>query len=839
MSDLLEEGAQDDRKALELLIAEQDNPFGKPETCRACTLFREPGPVFGVGSSSALITAIGEAPGAEEVNYPVFKKERFKPFIGGAGRILSALCAHAGIDRNRETFISNVVKCRPPNNRTPTPHEIACCAPFLIGELDRVKSNVIVALGEVALNVLADKKGIGTCRGIPVEGYAGRKVLPTWHPAFIARAQYNWPFAVADLVRAKAQSAFPEIRRVPFEIISPAIGETHRHDLLDAIRARGAFTFDFETTGLSGKYDQIKMCGFTAGPDKAYVFDWSASTLQLLQTLFADPSIQIIGQNVLNFDLPFAEDQGLRIRWTNVFDTMTAFHLANSSYGQTTVAEQNAGTFRQRGADKDLTFISSLHTDIPYWKSPEGYKTDLHKVCGTDCIATDRAATDPSIGLKVELSKYGMTDLYYKHVLPVHPILRKMSKLGVKLHEERAAGWAILLAQEADRMEAALKEALGAPFLNLDSPQQLMEILYKKLQLPVQYLDDKKRGRRPTANAEALEKLAELAPENKILQSLVQIRHFRKLKSTYIEPAFASGDGRIHPSFGVSKAATGRFNSWRPSAQNVPEEVRDIWIPDLDICVLLSADWSQIEWRLAMIMSGDPVGLELLTSGVDTHRAVASETLGKRVEDVTDEERYASKFIVYGLGYGRGAQSIAEGHGLDLTFVNQFIQRFFSRFRVFNMWREKNVNFVKKNHYLVNPFMRRRWWYTHQVTEVYNFPQQSTAADMMYEALIALDRELPPDATLRLTVHDEVVLNVPKDIVKETWKCVRDVMQMKWPQIVAASDRPDVVKRFYPDGWFCPVDIGIGSDWMMTKSKDKEKKEASKQLRRELGCEGL
>jgi len=824
---------EEEKEQLTAALLKESNPFGKIEYCRECPLFEEPGMVPGVGPETAKMLLLGEAPGGEEVDTPHHRPERFKPFIGGSGRLLSSLCAHAGIDRNK-AFVTNVVKCRPPGNRTPTALEIACCAPFLNAELALIKPNVVVLLGEIALNALTKEKGIGLHRGVPITGFSGQKCLATWHPAFIARAQYYWPFAVADLVHAKAQDAFPELRRIPFEIVSPRISEADRADLLATIRARGAFTFDFETTGLSGKRDSIKMCGFTSSANKAYVLDWSTSTLQLLQTLLDDPSVEVVGQNILNFDLPFAEDQGLRIRWDRVFDTMTGFHLANSSYGQTTVAEQNAGTFRQRGADKDLTFISSFHTDIPYWKSREGYRDDLHKVCGTDCIATDRAALDPITGIKAELASYNMLDLYYKHVLPVHPILYQMTKRGVRIDEDRAARWAIVLEKEADSLEAVLKEGLGDPFLNLQSPQQLMKLLYEKLKLPVQYTHDKKKGMRPTANAEAMEALAQLAPENRVLGSLVDIRHLRKMRSTYVEPALQGG-GFLHPRFGVSKAATGRFNSWDPNAQNVPEEMRDMWIPDDQDCVLLSADWSQIEWRLAMVMSGDPVGLELLARGVDNHRAIAAEVLSKKMEEISDEERYAAKFIVYGLGYGRGAQSISEGHNLPIDFVKQFIGRFFARFRVFAAWRERNVDFVKKNHFLANPFNRRRWWYTWEVTEVYNFPQQSTAADMMYDALILLNRELPKAATLRLTVHDEVVLNVPKSIIRDTWTCVRDCMQQTWPQIVEASANPKLIKEIYPQGWFCPADIHVGADWAMTKSKNKEQQAARAVLEKTLG----
>jgi DNA polymerase-1 len=426
-----------------------------------------------------------------------------------------------------------------------------------------------------------------------------------------------------------------------------------------------------------------------------------------------------------------------------------------------------------------------------------------------------------------------MLDLYYKHVLPVHRPLRNMTKRGVKIDEDRAARWSILLEQNADRLEKTLKEGLGDPFLNMNSAPQMMDLLYNKLGLPVQYLQDKKKGRRPTANAEAIEALALLAPENKILMSIVDIRHLRKMKSTYIDEALLRG--RLHPRFGVSKAANGRFNGWSPNAQNVPEEMRDIWIPDSPEHVLISADSSQIEWRVAMVLSGDPVGLELLASGVDNHRAIAAETLGIPYDDVTAAQRHMSKFIVYGLGYGRGAPSIAEGHGFELAATERFIRNFFNRFQVFNIWRNELPAQVQREHFLANPFKRRRWWYTREITEIYNFPASSTAADMMYEEVIAMENQLPEGATLRLTVHDEVVVNCPKDIVQQTIECMRTLMQMPQPLVEAASRSPEVVKKYYPNGWFCPADVHIGSNWKMCKSKDPQDVVERTKLEKHLG----
>ena len=855
----------------------EENVWGKPDSCRACTLFSEPGIVRGFGAAHALILYLGEAPGAEEVDTPGYyvpakhgppgpgvaggwRATRMKPFVGGSGRIRNAMCAHAGLAPQAEMFTTNVVKCRPPANRLPSDYEIACCAPFLLKELEEVNPNVVIAAGEIALNTVTGKKKIGLWRGVPTEGprrvvpaedaggdggpfsdtasggLAARfKVFPTWHPAFIARSQYNWPFAVHDLARAKAESAFSEIRRIPINVVRDAKYAGHGTTLLARARSRGAATFDFETTGLSAQRDSILMCGFVVQADQGEVYDWTSGTQQLFQEILDDPDIIIIGQNVLNFDLPFAEEKGHAIPWLKVFDTMVAFHLANSSYGQTSVAGQRPGsTKRAMGAEKDLSFIASNHTDIEYWKSRDNYGSDLKGVCGLDCIATDRSATHPETGLIAELERYDMTDLYWKHVLPVHPVLKKMTRRGVRIHEDRAVRWAIVLEQEADRQEVALKEGLGDPFLNLNSPKQLMALLYDKLGLPVQYVDDKKKGRRPTVNAEAIETLAELAPENKILMSIVDIRHMRKMKSTYIEPALR-GDGKLHPKFGVSKASTGRTNSWDPNAQNVPAAMRDIWIADSEDHVLVSSDWSQIEWRLAMILSGDPVGLELLTSGQDIHVATAAETLGLRAEDVTGEIRDRSKFIVYGLGYGRGATSIATVNNWPMTFVENFIQRFFARFKVFAAWRQRNVDLVKKQHYLGNAFKRRRWWYTYEVTEVYNFPQQSTAADMMYDILIAQDAELPKGATLRLTVHDEVVVNTPKDIARQTVQCLQDTMERLWPDICAASADEAMVRRFYPNGWHCPAEIHIGRNWKECKSKDPADKAIRAKLEKELG----
>lgn len=844
------EQPQAEEKSVTLAPRTEDNPWGKPDLCRSCPLFLEPGPVWGGGPPDATLAYVAEAPGAEEIDLPKRRPEKFATLVGGSGRLLNSLSTQAGIARSA-CFATNVVKCRPPANRTPTPAEVTACSPFLQMELRALQPNVVVALGDTALNALTGEKGITNWRGAALEGkgpYEGFKIFPTWHPAFIARAQYNWPFAVHDLVRAAAQSRFRELRRVPYEIVRAASAEVHGARVLDAARRRGAATFDFETTGLHGAFDSIAMVGVAAGSDEAHVFTWAPSTRQFFQELLDDPQVEIIGQNILYFDLPFAEAKGIDVSkaWPKVFDTMVAFHLCNASYGQTPNKDQRAGGRQARGMDKDLTMIASCHTDMPYWKARENYAKDLRQVCGMDCIATDRAAMDPENGLKAELQKYDMLDLYYKHVLPVHPVLHAMHKRGVKVDEDKAARWTLVLEQMSNDLEQQVRDEVGDKWLSVESPKQLMKLLYEKMGLPVQYVQDPKtKQMKPTANAEALETLGDMFPEHELLGKILGVRQMRKLNSTYMVPALRKG--RINAHFGVSKTSTGRLNSWDPNAQNVPEIAREVWVADSEDHVLLVADYSQIEWRLGMVMSSDPVGLEMLTSGVDNHKAIAAEVLGKRIEDVTPDERHAAKFIVYGLGYGRGAESLAKGvrasawqnvprTKLEYEFVKAFIPRFFAKFRAYKAWRDRNAAFAERNHYLKNPFNRRRWWYTRgAVTEQYNFPLQSTAGDMQYVVLVQLEKELPKGATIRLTIHDEIVINALKENVKQVKECMQTIMQRTWPQIEEASASPEVVRRFYPNGWFCPAEPEIGLNWKMCKSKSKDDVAARLALAKQLG----
>lgn len=786
-----------------------DNPWGKPDGCRGCPLFTTgQGFVLGDGPYDASIALIAEAPGEDEVR-------EGRPLVGGSGRVCNKQLALAGIRRS-EVFVANVLKCRPPENRTPTAVEVAHCRQYLEQEARILSANVYVACGETALNALTGEFGISQQRGIAIEGtgaFAGRKVLPIFHFAFVMRQQQYWPVNIFDLTRAQRESSFAEIRRAPIRFTPNACVETDGVALLQRARAAGRVTFDIETFGHGGGIEgaldssrsQIGLMGLGVEPHTAESYHYGPKVHALCSELFGDPSVEKITQNGESFDIPYCEDKGITFRGPT-FDTLLAFHATNSSL------------------PKDLGHISSYYVDRPYWKNK---KQNLPWYNCEDVNGTTLSALE----LKRELIAMGMEWLYYKNIMPLQPVLRSMHRLGMKKDIVKAHLWGQAIEVECAKQEQHLREGIGDPTLNIRSPKQLMDLLYNKMGLPVQYTKDAKtKQMRPTANREALEKLATLT-DNPIFRLIYEIRSALQQKSTFIDVEADERDF-VHPKIGCAKAETGRMNGVDPNPQNVPVWLREIYIPDDPDHVFISADWSQIEWRLMATLGADRVALDLLMQkGIDTHRATASEVLNKPYDAVTTQERHYAKYVVYGLGYGRGAKSIARQYGIPLAIVEAFIAKFSRRFSgVWNM-RASLPRFVEQHSYLRNPFGRRRWWYTYQVTEMYNFPAQSTAADMMYQAAIMLYNQLPKGATLRNVVHDDALVCAHRDVAREAAICIKDVMHStKFKQITEASVNPELVEKYYPGGFTCPAELSLGRHWAECKSD--EGKKAQAELRR-------
>lgn len=814
----------------------------KPDSCKACTLYQSTeGIVWGTGPTDAKIMAVGEAPGEEE-------GRSLEPFVGGSGRVFNAMLAHARVPRST-IFVSNVVKCRPTAkdtmgrtvNRQPTDHEIRCCAPFLSKEIRRINPNVLLALGNVPMKTLTGvTKGIMVTRSVPRDGPIRRdenndptptrhKVVGTFHPAFVMRNQDLWPVTVYDLARAQRESASTVISRREWKCHIHARLSGVGDALERRIREKRLFGLsyyhhDLETTGLDPRASAIRCIGIAAESDEVFVFDWTSDVIEFVRKIHADPELLTVGQNSEGFDIPYQEAKGFEFNGPT-FDTMLAFHLLNP------------------GLPKDLGFIGASVTDELAWKDDSMYKSGedaLQMGCGKDIHATGRAFEDEVR----ELQQIGLYDLYFNHIMPLQPVLRSMTRRGIKKDIRKATAWSIVLERKADEFEAKLKKGLGDSSFEVNSPKQLMDLLYRRMGLPVQYTRDREKGFRPTVDADALDNLARIS-NNPILLLVRSIRTLRKWKATFAE-CDHDAEGFVHGHFSSAKAANGRLNSFDPNMQNFPVEIRDIMVADNDDCVLVSRDWSQIEWRIAMALAGDRIGLDALAAGRDAHKDAYANAFGIDYDTVTKANRFEAKTYNYGLLYGRGADSLAAGRpghpesAIPVAQVQDYINRFFKKYEAYKLFRDQIEKQVKVNHFVETAWGRRRYWYTTgKMPEAFNYPISGTAAHMMYEVLPQMERELPKGATLRLTVHDEVVINSPKDhkTLKQVIECSRDVMEQVFPQVTERSLYPDVVRHYFPKGWSCPSDCHIGEDWKTTKAETPFDVAKEQELKQRLGID--
>lgn len=805
-------------------------PSEKPESCKTCTLYTSTeGPVWGEGPEDADIMIVGEAPGEDEGT-------ALRPFVGGSGKILNKLLFQAGIDRNK-IFVTNTVKCRPTAkgvsgdviNRVPTDHEIRSCARFLLMEIHKVNPNVIVAAGNIPMQTMTgSKKGILTTRSVPTPGSKrsdGKadhyKIIGALHPAYIMRQVDLWPAAVYDLARARLESSSPVISRRPWQRVIHARLSDVGDGLMRRIREPRLYGLryyhhDLETTGLDPRRDTFRCIGLAAEADEVYVFDWTPDVVKFVGELHSDPTLITVGQNSEGFDIPFQEAKGFTFNGLT-FDTLIGWHQLNA------------------GLPKDLAFIGASVTDELAWKDDSMYRSGedaLQHGCAKDVHATARAFTDEV----TEMHQLGQLGLYFNHIAPVQPVLRQMTRRGIKKDQRKAAAWHVVLTRKADEYEARLKKGLGDSNFNVDSPTQLMGLLYRRMGLPTQFKKTRE-GFRPTVDADALDALAAIVVKDSryavmapLLKLVRSIRTLRKWDSTFV---LCEQDENffVHGHFSTARAANGRLNSYDPNMQNFPVEVREIFIPDTEDHIFVARDWSQIEWRVAMALSGDPAGLDALAAGRDAHKDAYSQAFETDYDTVTKAERDIAKAVNYGLLYGRGADSVSQGRAghpedyIPIERVTSYIDKFLRKFSGYGKMRFQVEQDVKKKNFVETAWGRRRYWYTtRNMPEAYNFPISGTAAHMMYEAIVEVNAQLPVGASLRLTVHDELVLMSTKDqkTLQAAIDCSKDVMERAFPQVTERSLYPDVLRHYYPNGWNCPSDCHIGETWKACKGKDED-----------------
>lgn len=427
----------------------------------------------------------------------------------------------------------------------------------------------------------------------------------------------------------------------------------------------------------------------------------------------------------------------------------------------------------------------------------------------TDAAACAEAVWYLSSILKQALEKQEMTELYEQIELPLCDVLYRMEKRGVAIDENQLARFGEMLATRIEACETLIYGYAGETF-NINSTKQLGELLFDKLGLP----PVKKTKTGYSTNADVLEKLRSKHP---IVPAIMDYRMLTKLKSTYADGLMKQigADGRIHTTFQNLVTATGRLSSTDPNLQNIPvrtdlgAEIRKMFVPKPG-CVLVDADYSQIELRVLAHIADDTRMQQAFLSGQDVHTVTAAQVFGVAPEEVTPLQRRHAKAVNFGIVYGISEFSLADDIGVTRYEAKEYIENYLGNYSGVRKYRKQVVLEAREKGYTKTLYGRRRYipeltatnFNVRQSAErmALNTPIQGTAADLIKLAMIRVDAALRaqyPSAQLLLQVHDELIVECPEEIAQEVAALVSREMES-----VAALRVPLIAEAKIGKSWY-------------------------------------
>ena len=411
--------------------------------------------------------------------------------------------------------------------------------------------------------------------------------------------------------------------------------------------------------------------------------------------------------------------------------------------------------------------------------------------------------------MDAELKEFGMEQLYYDIELPLCDVLYRMEKEGIAVDRATLDAFGKMLAQRIDDCEKLIHSYAGGPF-NINSPKQLGVLLFETLGLP----HGKKTKTGYSTNVEVLEKLKD---KHEIIPAIMDYRMLTKLKSTYADGLMKviEGDGRVRTTFQNLVTATGRLSSTEPNLQNIPvrtdlgAEIRKMFVPR-EGCVLVDADYSQIELRVLAHIADDTVMQDAFKSGLDVHTVTASQVFHVPFEEVTALQRRNAKAVNFGIVYGISEFSLAEDLGVGRYEAKDYIESYLDHYRGVRRYMKQVVVDARDTGYTQTIYGRRRSIpeLTSQNFNIrsgaeriaLNTPIQGTAADLIKLAMIRVDAALRrdfPQAKLILQVHDELIVECPEELAAEVAALVSREMEQ-----VASLNVPLTAEAKWGKSWY-------------------------------------
>ena len=413
----------------------------------------------------------------------------------------------------------------------------------------------------------------------------------------------------------------------------------------------------------------------------------------------------------------------------------------------------------------------------------------LYNYSCEDADFTNRLAAK----LLPKLEKQKLVELFKEIEMPLVSVLAMMEINGVKIDKNFLSDMSREINKKINRLVKKIHDLAGSDF-NINSTQQLREILFEKLAIPALGIGKNKTGF--STGADELAKLKGLHP---IIDLIQEYRELNKLANTYIDalPELVNKQtGRLHTSFNQTVTATGRLSSSEPNLQNIPirtelgREIRKAFIADQGY-KLLSLDYSQIELRLAAHLAGDKKMIKAFLNGEDIHTATAAEINQVVLPDVTPAMRREAKAVNFGILYGQGPHGLAAGADIPYARAKEFIDKYFVVYAGVKKFVDQTIEGARGSGYVETMFKRRRFLPEINSTNMQvrkaaermaiNTPLQGTAADIIKIAMIAIkkiiDREYGEKLKMLLQVHDELVFEVKNDLVVEAAGKIKTIME--------------------------------------------------------------
>ncbi len=412
--------------------------------------------------------------------------------------------------------------------------------------------------------------------------------------------------------------------------------------------------------------------------------------------------------------------------------------------------------------------------------------------------------------MRKEVETLGEQRVYEQIDLPLVAVLLRMEQAGIRVDGRVLGQMAEQLAADMQRLSEEIYSLSGQRF-NINSPKQLGDVLFNKMGLPRPL----KYGKGKVIST-AQDVLEELAEHHAVPRLVLEFRQLAKLKSNYADslPLLCDGEGRVHTTFNQVGTATGRLSSTNPNLQNIPirtelgREIRAAFVAPPG-CVLLSADYSQIELRLLAHFSADPLLTRAYQAGEDIHTLTAAEVFGVPAETMDKETRNRAKAVNFGIVYGISPFGLAAQLGIDQNEARLYIDKYFARYQGVREYIDRMLEETRREQKVRTLFGRIRPIPDIQSRNAnqrgfaertaINTPLQGTAADLIKLAMIRIDRRLAKEklnTRMTLQVHDELVFDVPEDEIEPVRALVRHEME-------------HVLELSVP----LVADIGVGSNW--------------------------